>query len=189
MRRYSDFRNARIGDYTHRDARPDDLAAIVAIYNATVASREVTADTEPVTVESRRVWFERHTPQRRPLWLVERDGDIIAWLSYSDFYGRPAYAATSELSIYVHPSARGQGLGRYFMAEALLNAADFGLDTLLGFIFGHNRPSLALFEAFGFERWGELPGVARLDGVRRDLVIMGKRVANSENAEKAGNID
>lgn len=102
MRRYSDFRNARIGDYIHRDARPDDLAAIVAIYNATVASREVTADTEPVKVESRRDWFERHTPQRWPMWVAERDGGIIGWLSYSDFYDRPAYAATTELSIYIY---------------------------------------------------------------------------------------
>lgn len=186
MRRYSDFRNARIGDYLHRDAMREDLPAIVEIYNATVASREVTADTEPVTVASREDWFARHAPQRRPLWVVERDGGIIGWLSYSDFYGRPAYAGTAELSIYIHPSARGQGLGRYFMTEALLGAADYGIDTLLGFIFGHNRPSLALFESFGFERWGELPGVARLDGVRRNLVIMGKRVADGENIDSAG---
>ncbi|RXZ38931.1 N-acetyltransferase family protein [Oxalobacteraceae bacterium CAVE-383] len=183
MRRYSDFRNARLGDYVHRDATAEDLAAIVAIYNATVASRQVTADTEPVTVASRRDWFERHTPQRRPLWVAERGGEVIGWLSYSDFYGRPAYAATAELSIYIHPAARGQGLGRYFMTEALLNAADYGIDTLLGFIFGHNLPSLALFEAFGFERWGNLPGVARLDGTRRDLVIMGRGVASDESAE------
>lgn len=181
MRRYSDFRNARIGDYIHRDATSADLAAIVAIYNATIASREVTADTEPVTVASRQDWFDRHTPQRRPLWVVERAGEVIGWLSYSDFYGRPAYAATAELSIYIHPAARGQGLGRYFMAEALLNAADLGIDTLLGFIFGHNAASLALFSAFGFERWGELPGVARLDGVERDLIIVGRRVAGASS--------
>jgi L-amino acid N-acyltransferase YncA len=176
MRRYSDFRNARVGDYIHRDATQADLAAIVDIYNTTIASREVTADTVPVTVASRQDWFDRHTPQRRPLWVVERDGEVTGWLSYSDFYGRPAYAATAELSIYIRPSARGQGLGRYFMTEALLCAPDYKIDTLLGFIFGHNLPSLALFEEFGFERWGNLPRVAELDGVQRDLVIMGKRV-------------
>ncbi|CAN5380241.1 hypothetical protein BH11PSE11_BH11PSE11_26510 [soil metagenome] len=39
--------------YAHRLARLEDLPAIVAIYNSTVASRQVTADTEPVSVESR----------------------------------------------------------------------------------------------------------------------------------------
>jgi phosphinothricin acetyltransferase len=50
------------------------------------------------------------------------------------------------------------------------------VDTLLGFIFGHNEPSLRLFEKFGFARWGELPKVASLDGIERDLVIVGHRV-------------
>ena len=49
--------------------------------------------------------------------------------------------------------------------------------TVLGFIFGHNKPSLALFEKFGFETWAHLPRVANLDGVERDLIILGKRVA------------
>jgi L-amino acid N-acyltransferase YncA len=161
--------------YTHRDARQSDLPAIVDIYNSTIASREVTADTEPVTVASRQAWFDEHTPQRRPLWVVEREGRVIGWLSYSDFYGRPAYAATAELSLYVHPCARGQGLGRYLLTQAIARAGDFGVHTLLGFVFGHNVASLALFEAFGFARWAHLPAVATLDGVERDLVILGKR--------------
>lgn len=161
---------------THRIARGDDLPAIVAIYNSTVASRLVTADTEPISVESRRRWFEEHLPGSRPLWVVERDGGIAAWLSFSSFYGRPAYRRTAELSIYVHQSFRQQGLGRYLLTEALREAPALELDTLLGFIFGHNHPSLELFESFAFARWGMLPGVAVLDGIERDLVIVGRRV-------------
>lgn len=163
--------------YQHRDAQQADLAAIVAIYNTTIASRDVTADTEPVSVASRQAWFDEHTPERRPLWVVERDGAVIGWLSYSNFYGRPAYAGTAELSVYLAPAARGQGLGRYLMEQAIARAADYKVHTLLGFIFGHNGASLALFDAFGFTRWGDLPRVATLDGIERDLVIMGKRVA------------
>ncbi|AQT83836.1 hypothetical protein B1222_04580 [Paenibacillus larvae subsp. pulvifaciens] len=47
---------------------------------------------------------------------------------------------------------------------------------LLGFIFGHNVPSIKLFKRFGFEEWANLPGIAELYGVERDLVIMGRRV-------------
>jgi L-amino acid N-acyltransferase YncA len=162
--------------YSHRDAVPSDLPDIVDIYNTTIASREITADTEPVSVASRQHWFAGHSPQHRPLWVVEREGEVIGWLSYSDFYGRPAYAATAELSIYIHPSARGQGLGRYFLTQAVERASDYGIHILLGFIFAHNLPSLRLFDAFGFARWGHLPGVAVLDGVERDLLILGKRV-------------
>ena len=161
---------------THRIARREDLPEIVAIYNSTVASRMVTADTEPVAVESRSHWFEVHLPSSRPLWVVEREGGVAAWLSFSSFYGRPAYRRTAELSVYVQEDFRQQGLGRYLLMQALLEAPALEVDTLLGFIFGHNLPSLALFGAFGFSRWGNLPKVAVLDGIERDLVIVGRRV-------------
>ena len=163
--------------YRHRLALFSDLPAIVEIYNRTVPSRIVTADTEPVTVESRLAWFAEHTPERRPLWVVEQEGRVIGWLSYSNFYGRPAYSGTAELSIYVDAEVRGHGLGRYLLAQAIAFAPEVKVHTLLGFIFGHNEASLGLFDAFGFERWANMPRVATLDGIERDLIIVGKRVA------------
>ena len=168
--------------YRHRNATLDDMPAIVAIYNSTVASREVTADTEPVTLESRLPWFHEHSPERRPLWIVE-DADgapgaaMLGWMSYSNFYGRPAYSGTTELSIYIAEAWRGKGIGRYCLEQAIEFAPRIAVHTLLGFIFGHNRASLGLFEKFGFATWANLPKVANLDGVERDLIILGKRVA------------
>lgn len=163
-----------------RDATLDDLSAIVAIYNSTVPSRLVTADLEPVTVESRLAWFHAHGPNARPLWVVEAGGKIVAWLSFSDFYGRPAYLRTAEVSIYLDESVRGQGLGKRLLEKALAAAPALRIDTVLGFVFGHNVPSLRLFQSFGFDVWGTLPRVAVLDGVERDLVILGHRLANAE---------
>ncbi|MBE9609975.1 GNAT family N-acetyltransferase [Chitinilyticum piscinae] len=160
-----------------RGARPADLVEIVAIYNSTVASRQVTADTEPVTVASREAWFAAHQCAERPLWVVEDGAGLLGWLSFSSFYGRPAYAGTAEVSIYLHERARGKGLGRWLLDEALRAAPALGLHTLLGFIFGHNRPSIALFEQAGFTTWGMLPRVAVLDGLERDLLILGCRIA------------
>ena len=160
----------------HRAARREDLSQIVAIYNATIPSRMATADTDPVSVESRIPWFEEHAPDVRPLWVVDLDGGIAGWLSFSSFYGRPAYRRTVELSIYVHDAFRRRGVAAYLLTRALDEAPALQIDTLLGFIFGHNRPSLALFERLGFARWGELPRVAVLDGVERDLIIVGRRV-------------
>ena len=163
----------------HRTAIRSDLPQIVEIYNSTIPSRIVTADTEPVSVESRVQWFEEHTPNRRPLWVVEDAGRIAAWLSFSAFYGRPAYAKTAEVSVYVHEAFRKRGFGSQLLAQALAHAPTFGVDTLLGFIFGHNELSLALFRRFGFRPWGELPKVALLDGVERDLIIVGRRIADA----------
>jgi phosphinothricin acetyltransferase len=162
--------------YAHRLAKREDLPAIVEIYNATIPSRLVTADTETVSIQSRVPWFEAHMPDARPLWVAETGDRIAGWLSFSSFYGRPAYSKTAELSVYVHESFRRRGLGSYFLSEALRHSPSIGVDTLVGFIFGHNTPSLALFERFAFARWGRLPQVAALDGVARDLVIVGRRV-------------
>ena len=162
--------------FSHRIATRDDLARIVEIYNSTVASRMVTADLEPVTTQSRVRWFEEHSPDFRPLWVAQCDGELAGWLSFSSFYGRAAYDKTVEISVYVDERFRGRGLGAYLLGAAIAHAPSIRADTLLGFIFGHNIPSLRLFEKFGFARWAHLPGVALLDDVERDLVIVGRRV-------------
>lgn len=159
-----------------RLAEPRDLEAVVAIYNASIPGRASTADTEPVSVESRRRWLRDRDPARRPLWVLERDGDVAGWLGLQDFYGRPAYAATAELGVYVDPRRRRRGAGRALVEHALAAAPTLGIETLLGLVFAHNDASLALLEGVGFERWGRLPAVARLDGVDRDVVIVGRRV-------------
>jgi L-amino acid N-acyltransferase YncA len=169
--------------FVHRIARPEDLPVIVEIYNSTIASREVTADTEPVSVASRQQWFDDHDPQRRPLWVIHDAADtsaapaVLGWMSYSNFYGRPAYSGTAELSIYIAEAWRGKGIGRYCLEQGIAFAPKIAVHTLLGFIFGHNALSLALFRKFGFDTWANLPRVANLDGVERDLIILGKRIA------------
>jgi phosphinothricin acetyltransferase len=159
-----------------RDATEADLPAIVAIYNATIPSRMVTADTERVSVESRRDWFRAHSPDKHPLWVMDDAGVIAAWCSFHPFYGRPAYHATAEISLYVSESYRRRGIGRRLLQEAIRRAPAVGLKTLLAFVFGHNQPSLTLLEAEGFERWAFMPGICEMDGFEYDVVILGRKV-------------
>lgn len=160
-----------------RNATLVDLPKIVEIYNSTIPSRMVTADTEDVSVESRVQWFHDHNPETRPLWMIEnQENNIVGWVSFSSFYGRPAYNGTVEMSIYMHENSRGKGYGKKVLQYCIDNAGKFGVKTLLGFIFLHNEPSLKLFRHFGFEDWGVFPDVAVLDGIERTLVILGKRI-------------
>jgi L-amino acid N-acyltransferase YncA len=161
-----------------RDAREEELDVIVAIYNAAVPGRLATADTEPVTVASREPWFQEFSPDRRPLWVETEapDGPIAGWLSLRSFYGRPAYHATVEVAVYVDPRRQRRGVARALLGHAISAAPALSIRTLLGFIFAHNAPSIGLFERAGFATWGRLPRVAELDGVERDLAILGRRV-------------
>lgn len=161
----------------YRNAEHKDLAQIVAIYNSTIASRMVTADTEPVTVASREKWLAEHNVPNRPLWMIENsEKQVVGWVSFQSFYGRPAYDATVEISIYLDDAQRGKGLGKAILQYCIEKAPDYGIKTLLGFIFAHNEPSLKLFRHFGFEDWATLPGIALLDGREKDLKILGKRI-------------
>jgi L-amino acid N-acyltransferase YncA len=169
-----------------RDAREDDLAEIVRIYNASIAGRLATADTEPVSVESRRAWFRERDFARHPIWVLEREGRVAGWLAFGKFYGRPAYGATAEMSIYVDPDAQRGGVATALMERAFARAAALGLTTFLGFVFAHNERSVALCRKHGFETWGHLPRVAVLDGVPRDLLILGRRLDGENPSSIAG---
>ncbi|MDX8289047.1 GNAT family N-acetyltransferase [Metabacillus indicus] len=158
-----------------RKAVRSDLPAIVEIYNSTIQSRAVTADLTPVTVADREAWFNNHTDMR-PIWVMTDEDKVVAWLSFESFHGRAAYQYTAEVSIYIDQNVRGKGIGTTFLQAALDACPELGIKTLLGLVFGHNEASLRLFKRFGFEQWANMPRVAELDGVERDLVIVGKRV-------------
>lgn len=160
-----------------RDANLNDLPGIVSIYNATIPGRMVTADLEPVSVKSRIDWFHEHTPDKRPLWVIENDqSEMLGWVSFQDFYGRIAYNATAEISIYIDEAHQGKGIGKQALQYSMDHCERLNIKTLLGFVFAHNVPSLQLFYHFGFEDWAMLPNIANLDGIERSLKIVGKRI-------------
>jgi phosphinothricin acetyltransferase len=159
-----------------RDALEVDLPAIVEIYNAAIRGRISTAQLDPVSVEERLPWFREHSPESHPLWVAEIDEQIAGWLSFHPFITRSAYRGTAEISVYVKESFRCRGLGQALLEKAIARAPRLRITALVGCIFGHNAASLRLFERLGFERWGFLPRIARVDDVERDLVIMGREI-------------
>ncbi|WP_144513205.1 GNAT family N-acetyltransferase [Bacillus sp. FJAT-22090] len=166
-----------IDNIAFRDARTEDLPLIIDIYNSAIPSRMATADTEFISISDRLEWFKEHTPDKRPLWIIEYEGNVSGWVSFQSFYGRPAYNGTAEVSIYFDQSIRGKGLGKRTLNKVIEECPKLEIDTLLGFIFEHNEPSIRLFTSVGFEKWAHLPEVAKLDGIKRNLVIMGKKIS------------
>ena len=161
---------------TIRHAVEADLPAIVDIFNATVPGRTATAVLEPVSIDERREWFHEHSPERHPLWVLELEGTVAGWLSLLSFLTRCAYRGTVEVSVYVDDRFRRRGVARALLEHGIEAAPALGITAFTGLILGHNTPSLRLFERLGFERWAVLPRVARLDGVARDIVIVGRHL-------------
>ena len=160
-----------------RHAEKADLPAIVGIYNASIPGQMATADTEAVTVDSRADWFAGFDRASRPIWVAVADGgEVTGWLGFRSFYGRPAYHRTVESAVYVAPGHQREGVARRLLTHALAQCPELGVANVLAFVFAHNMPSVTLFEAHGFGRWGLLPKVCEMDGREHDLLILGKRV-------------
>src|SRR5205814_8538163 len=113
---------------------------------AAICSRISTARLEPVTVESRREWLRAHSPTQYPVWVAALCVAIAGWLSLRAFLPRCAYRGTVELSVYVSEQFQRRGLGRKLLQEAIGRRPKLGLHSLVGVIFGHNEPSIALFQ-------------------------------------------
>lgn len=158
-----------------RNAVESDLPAIVAIYNHAIAAHTITADVEPVTVESRLDWFHSYS-DNYPLWVLERDNQVAGWLGFKVYYGRAAYRSTVEFSLYVAPEFQRQGVGQTLLSYAIDHAPKLGISTLLAVVFAENQPSVTLLKKFGFEQWGYLPQVARSWGMDHDVILLGRKV-------------
>lgn len=161
---------------TYHDATLEDLPFIVDVYNSTIAGRQVTADTVPVSVESRLEWFYQHNPNNRPLWLIKYQDKPCGWISLSSFYGRPAFYKTVEISLYLHQDFRGKKIGQFMVDKIEQFAKQAGIEAIFSYVFRHNLPSVNLFKKMQYQQWGLLPKIAELDNVQRDLVILGKRL-------------
>ena len=110
----------------------------------------------PVSVEERREWFTLHTPDRRPIWVAEGDdGTVIGWVSLQEFYGRPVYHATAEISVYVAQAHRNRGVARRLLEEAILGCPSLGVRNIVGLVYTHNERSVRLFCRDGFSALGD----------------------------------
>ncbi|HEU4370772.1 MAG TPA: arsinothricin resistance N-acetyltransferase ArsN1 family A [Methylomirabilota bacterium] len=158
---------------TLRLARPDDAAAIAAIYNEGIAERLATFETEPRTAGQIAAQLA-DKGERFPTVVVEREGRVVAWAGAGAYRTRPAYAGVAEHSVYVARVARGTGAGRAALEGLCRAYAERGFWKLVSRIFPENAASLALHERCGFRVVGVYRRHGKLGDEWRDCVIVEK---------------
>ncbi len=148
-----------------RFALEKDLKAIVSIYNEAVSLGYATADTEPVSVESRQEWFLEHNHEKYPIFVWEEGGEILGWCSISPYRrGRNALRFTAEISYYVKKNVRRKGIASTMIRYAVSQCERLKIKTLFAIVLECNPISCTLLEKFGFVCWWFLPGVADFSG-------------------------
>ena len=153
-----------------REARPGDIPQLNAIYGHYVETCTCTWE------ESDKELFSRETLARRgprhPLLVVEEDGRLLAWGSLSPYNTRSGWRHVAEDSIFLHPEARGKGLGKLLLGELVSRARAIGFRKLLARISGDQPASLGLHLALGFCEVGRLRGAGQKQGKRLDAVYL-----------------
>src|SRR5947207_2615667 len=160
-----------------RDATEADLPAIVDIYNQSIPGGWSTADTRPITIAERIDWLRNFDLARRPIWVAELDGQVVATAYLSSFYGgRPAYDATAEVSVYIATAYHRRGIGKRLKQWVIEQCPRLGVTTLLSMHFDHNDATRHINESLGFVQVGHLTEIAVVQGEQRGLVIWALRI-------------
>ena len=154
-----------------RVAEQKDLPELLAIYNYEVLNSIANLDLTPRTLDEWQIWFDHHNTENHPLYVAEIDGRVAGYVSLSSYREKEAFRSTVELSIYVSPEFRKQGLASEMMRFILdVARADERTHLVISVISATNEPSIRLHEKLGFTYGGTIPEVGVKFGVYQDIV-------------------
>ena len=148
-----------------------DWPEVCAIYEAGIATGDATFETATPTEAE---WDRSHLADHR--FVAHNDeGDIVGWVALSPVSDRCVYGGVAENSIYIHPDARGRGVGRALLEHLISSFEAAGIWTLQTGIFPENAASLALHQRCGFRIVGCRQRLGRLHEVWRDTFLLERR--------------
>jgi L-amino acid N-acyltransferase YncA len=166
---------------TFRPAKLDDLDDIVAAYNAGIEDRVATFETKPRTTDDIASWLN----DQQPLIVADHSGRVLGWARAGAYSDRCVYQGVGEHAVYVHPDARGQGIGRRLLTELCAESERRGLYKLTSRVFTDNLPSRAAHRAAGFEEVGIQRRHGKLDGQWKDCVLVERLLGEAMKPNEA----
>jgi len=166
---------------------PDHSAAVLAIYQAGIDEGNATFETH---VPSWDDFSAARLPGHRYVALagdcgtataghgggaVPGSGSVLGWVAAAPVSSRCVYAGVVEHSVYVHPGARGQGVGRQLLRALIDSTEAAGIWTIESGIFPENTASIALHKAAGFRVVGTRERLGQHHGRWRDVLLLERR--------------
>jgi L-amino acid N-acyltransferase YncA len=145
-------------------------AAVLAIYQAGIDEGDATFETQAPAWDE---FIAARLPAHRYVALA--DDDVAGWVAASPVSDRCVYAGVVEHSVYVHPAARGQGIGRQLLDTLITSTEAAGIWTIQSGIFPENAASAAVHQAAGFRIVGTRERVGQHHGRWRDVLFIERR--------------
>ena len=157
-----------------------DAAPVLAIYQAGLDGGNASFETAAPTWEQ---FDAGKLAEHRHVAADAGTGDVLGWVAISPVSVRQVYAGVVEHSVYVHPDARGRGIGAALLRALIVSTEDAGIWTIQSGIFPENVASLRLHEAAGFRVVGTRERIGRHHGQWRDVVLMERRRSSEHSAD------
>jgi GNAT superfamily N-acetyltransferase len=136
------------------DLRPGDIGAVVSLHGTLYAQEHGFDSTFEAYVAGPLAEFVFASSPRERLWLAERDGRLVGCIAIV-----AAASRTAQLRWFlVDPSARGAGLGKRLLHEAVAFARACGNTSVILWTVSALTAAGHLYEAAGFRKVEESPG-------------------------------
>lgn len=158
-----------------REARAEDAARLVAIWNHEVRATVATTDTEVRDVAAQRAWLETHSALHPVVVAVAAD-EVTGYAALTAYRPKPAFRPTVEDSVYVDRRWRGRGVGHLLVADLLERATALGHRSMIARIIADNVASRRLHEQLGFRLIGIEEEVAFKLGRWLDVAVYQRRL-------------
>ena len=123
-----------------------DAHEVLAIYQAGLDTGHASFDTDAPDWTT----FDNACLPGQRFVAVNDDGQILGWIAVKPVSPRVAYAGVVEHSVYIGPSARGQGVGKALLDKLIASTEAAGIWTIQSGVFPENTASLALHAKCGF---------------------------------------
>lgn len=144
-----------------------DWEAVRQIYLLGIATGNATFQTGAPEWEA---WDRQHLPSLR--FVAVKDNVVLGWIALSAVSAREVYRGVAEVSVYVSPEQRGNGVGKLLLDRVIQESTRYGIWTLQAGIFPENEASLALHSRLGFRTVGRREKLGKLAGVWRDVLLL-----------------
>lgn len=168
---------------TLRPSTDDDVPAITAIYGHHVLHGTGTFETDPPTEADMRARRADVLGKGLPYLVAEQQGRVLGFAYCQWFKPRPAYRYSAEDSIYLHPDASGQGIGKALLAELVKQAQAAGIRKLIAVIGDSaNAGSIGVHRTLGFDQVGVIQSCGWKFDRWLDIVLMEKSLGAGDGA-------
>ncbi len=170
-------------DFTVRQAGPQDMPGLQAIYAHHVLYGSASFELEPPDLAEFTRRYETLAEAGMPYFLAERDGVPLGYAYAGPYRPRPGYRFCVEDSVYVDPKAQGRGVGTALLEKLIEQATAMGFRKMVAIIGDSaNAASIGLHASHGFILAGTLRSIGFKHGRWLDSVMMERFLGEGDSS-------